>query len=485
MSEATINSGRRWIPDLVADCWRALNEDGLWRTAFVGNPPGDGRLLGERGAQWRGMAQKGLGWAPSQLVDEFKATVAISDSGRRATELLRMLVALDRAGDGIGFRQPSSDPTIEPILERWRNHGKLGRSSSRTVVLRKAAAGFPGGASLDQYLRNYTVFESRTHAVHVHPLLDYQSFLGLNRTELKIAFVPVLGRESDAFFAAGRADNSFVVVLDPNRQRDLELRIQEVTFALDDEGVNIAVLPEACVTERIAQGFSEALAKNLARHRNSLPALRLVVLGIGAAQRPDAGTQIYNDVRILGIDGRQVCRQTKMQPWRLDDRQRERYGLGPDQQFVWEDINLESPPTLHAIEDETFGRLVVLICEDLTRVDPSRQLVAQLGPSLVIAPVMDDSLERRSWSFSAAQQIATGEPYAIVLVSNSCWLSHLSGPRSRRFRRPAPSGAAREPGIGIVHHHRKSRLVLRDRVRPEFHVATIDLRDTLASRKSL
>jgi hypothetical protein len=473
---------KNWIPDLVADCWRALKRDGSWRHAFSGSPPGDTGLLGEEGVRWRDLARRGAGVAPRELLEAFEMVSGVGDRSRRATMMLRLLVALDRAGDGLGFRRPTAGPAIDPILRQWERKGELTRNSGDHLVLRKAGSGLPGGASLDHYLHNYTVVERGHHGIRIHTLTGGVSFRDLNRTHIKVAFVPILDHQDDAKFVAGRTPGRFLVALDPAKQRDLEARAQALVQQLETAGVNLAILPETCISDRLAAALAKALEINFARYEAKLPSLRLVIAGIGTVAQPSVGQGVYNDVRVFTGDGKEVCRQTKLNPWCLDEWQRKRYAL--DAEHETEDIDLEAPAVIQVLEDEVLGRLVVLICEDLKRIDPARSLIPQLCPSVVVGPVMDDSLEERSWGFLAAQQLAVNEPRSLVLVANSCWLTMLSGARGRRHSsRPPRSKAVASPGIGIVHTDREGQVV-RSTSEP-FRVSAINVEETMKLARHL
>jgi hypothetical protein len=101
---------------------------------------------------------------------------------------------------------------------------------------------------------------------------------------------------------------------------------------------------------------------------------------------------------------------------------------------------------LFVLDDSTFGRLAVLICEDMKRVEPARLPVARLGAKLVLALVMDGDLAPAShpqrWEWTAAMQLAD-EPGSTVLVANSTVLTEK---RKRAGRTPTDA----EPVIGLA-----------------------------------
>ncbi|MBK9751898.1 MAG: hypothetical protein IPO88_00075 [Nannocystis sp.] len=83
--------------------------------------------------------------------------------------------------------------------------------------------------------------------------------------------------------------------------------------------------------------------------------------------------------------------QHKHHRWKLDRSQIETYGLGScisPNDIWWENINVKDRGVnFIVLNDEV--TLCCLICEDLARQDPVAELVRSVGPSLVIALLMD------------------------------------------------------------------------------------------------
>jgi len=296
-------NGRVWIPDLVAWCWYELWTVGNWRAAFSSMHPGDQALLGAEGRKWRDWAREGYGWVPEPLLDEVRI-IQRQGQNQKATALLELLVALDRAGDGIGFGGGGGEPGILPILERWRlNSGKLQRIAPATV-LRKATSGYTGGAALDQYLQNYVVCEERDAILEIHPLVGYDSFDSLKDDLIRVAFVPTLVCAKDARFSAGRHAEEFTVALDEDAQRRLKQSADGLVADLEARQVNIAIFPEGCVSVESVGALQQALSASAAR-KGSTRCLRLVFVGVCASSRGRGPT--YNCVYVYTGHGRHIC----------------------------------------------------------------------------------------------------------------------------------------------------------------------------------
>jgi hypothetical protein len=163
-----------------------------------------------------------------------------------------------------------------------------------------------------------------------------------------------------------------------------------------------------------------------------------LLVGVLAARR--------NEVRAFSGAGHRLLVQSKQQPWRLDVRQQQRYGIVDDLRGDGpavdrdEDLQLEAR-RISGLDDPGFGRLIVLICEDLQRCDPARRIAVDIGPTTVVAPVMDYALRADRWAAAAAAQLAN-EPGARVLVVSSASLTALA--RRDGGAHPWP------PGVGWV-----------------------------------
>jgi len=125
-------SGRVWLPDAVAWLWAALSSGSpaLWRSAYDAGlgPPRTvedvADLLGRDGVRWRAQARAGHGWLPAELVAELEGLP-------QGPQLwLRLLVALDRACDGLALHEPRLVPELAEIAEAGilDERGNLARS---------------------------------------------------------------------------------------------------------------------------------------------------------------------------------------------------------------------------------------------------------------------------------------------------------------------------------------------------------------------
>jgi hypothetical protein len=440
------DDGSAWLPETVAWLWRALEPD-LWRRAYNAGfaPPRNDAQLGElldlRGMSWRDQARAFEGRLSRSMLDEVAFLAAASDDAR-ALQYLRFMVALDRACDGLALAAPRIASHLEGMLARRDARGSLA-PDSELVVLRRAAPNPSGGAALGYYLANLAVLDPAAlggYRVAVPALPDgCRLATRPGGPGLRVAFVPVLREAGEVHFRPVQvgSDPRFTVELEPAHQERLARGARDLVDRLERARVHVALLPETCVVPEVAEAVRAALVANYAAAEGD-PHLRLLLVGVLAARR--------NEVRAFSGAGHRLLVQSKQQPWRLDVRQQERYGIVDDLRGDGpavdrdEDLQLEAR-RISGLDDPGFGRLIVLICEDLQRCDPARRIAVDIGPTTVVAPVMDYALRADRWAAAAAAQLAN-EPGARVLVVSSASLTALA--RRDGGAHPWP------PGVGWV-----------------------------------
>jgi predicted amidohydrolase len=229
----------------------------------------------------------------------------------------------------------------------------------------------------------------------------------------------------------------FAIELDDAKQIALAQNASNLIEQLEQSAVDVAVLPECVAGEKLVRALRKALMANyrVSALGGRLPNLRLLVIGTVADRQ--------NEAAVIGANGKTIFRQPKTQRWRLTVEQQTRYGLAAELGSVDRSEDIDEGSTLTYLDDSGFGRVGVLICEDLDRGDPSWLVTHAVTPTIILSPVLDASLAERRWAYKAAERVAT-EPGALVLVATSFVLA----------LREAESGGkpADEVGIGIVAH---------------------------------
>jgi hypothetical protein len=192
--------------------------------------------------------------------------------------------------------------------------------------------------------------------------------------------------------------------------------------------VHAVVLPEAALTEEMAQDVAVILGKQAN--------LELFVTGSIAKQA--AGPSRNQTYSAVFKRGKPVATwpQSKHHRWKLDELQIRRYHLGDvlgKRKAWWENINV-SDRECHFYVFRHGASLAVLVCEDLARIDPVQTVIRAVGPNLVIALLMDGPQLERRWPGRYATVLAD-DPGSAVLTLTSLGLIRRSNMPSEKGER--------------------------------------------------
>jgi hypothetical protein len=216
----------------------------------------------------------------------------------------------------------------------------------------------------------------------------------------------------------------------PELSRFVESLIQSAERDVSE--VHAVVFPEGALSRQLATGLAQRLAKRF-------PNLEYVVCGVLSAD----DTERRNESIVFRLDQRGIVAiysQSKHHRWRLDGRQIQQYQLGGalDPNSVWwEHIDVHDRSLIFGINRHE-AVLTALICEDLARQDPVLPIVAAIGPTLVIALLMDGPQLESRWSARYATVLAD-DPGASVLTLTCLGL----------IRRSRPPGVEMKAVIGL------------------------------------
>lgn len=204
-----------------------------------------------------------------------------------------------------------------------------------------------------------------------------------------------------------------------SRGFELEEAVQAVKRAEEQVGrVDAVVLPELALRGDDYFELSKATGK-------------MVIAGVGtpASKAKLATNSAAAAVPIGGMPA--IWKQSKHHRWRLDDEQIAQYGLADRFDGVghlwWEHIAL-GERELHFFALNNYVTMAVLICEDLARLDPVNELVATVGPTLVVALLMDGPQLPSRWPGRYAT-VLTDDPGSSVLSVTSLGML-------RRYKHP-------------------------------------------------
>lgn len=172
------------------------------------------------------------------------------------------------------------------------------------------------------------------------------------------------------------------------------------------------VFPEASLEPTIAV----SLARVLAKRSNSLD---FIVAGctsnFGTGHRNEAAVFRLNDGDVIG-----AFTQSKHHRWKLTARQIRQYNLGnvlDPEHMWWEDIDVHSRKLQFDVNRHE-AVIAALICEDLARYDPVLPVLTAVGPTIVIALLMDGPQLEARWCGRYATVLAEDPGSSVLTLTN-------------------------------------------------------------------
>lgn len=198
--------------------------------------------------------------------------------------------------------------------------------------------------------------------------------------------------------------------------------------AVDRRGrVDAVILPEAAVDPDEVAGLEDALA----RHG--------VTFLIAGVRQPLAATAFGRNYLHFGVrttTGWNRYEQDKHHRWCLDDRQIRQYHLSRSLdpgKLWWEAIDIPER-TLHVIDVGGGITTAPLVCEDLARLDEVADLVRRIGPSLVVAVLLDGPQLATRWPCRYSSVLADDPGSAVLTLTSAGMAARSYGPGRPRSR---------------------------------------------------
>lgn len=253
----------------------------------------------------------------------------------------------------------------------------------------------------------------------------------------RVGMAPVAQDRDDLVFEAVlRQERPFLDARprDPDATR---ARIREVLETM--RAADIVLLPELCGT---AEATTAAMG-DLAASATAIPVPRLIALGsaLSAQCCPNTGRP-YNECTVVDANGRVLWRQRKLNHFRMSERRMGECGIATAAARPHaEDVATDT--ILHVRDLPHFGRVIVLICEDLEQRAPGGDATYALRPDWILTPVLDVSQNVGRWTHQRGIEIARLSG-ARVIVSNSAILATRGAGRDRLSELPPT-----DVGIGL------------------------------------
>ena len=442
-----------WPPDVFALSSRLLEESGLYRRV-VSPPQGQKWERWEREAWQNQVRQAGRKWAEltdQRLRENSKKILPIEIRRLRdallkkvnepvATlsadwDLMQKVLTLhticDEAGTGLGVLSGSGSPVFRQSAARMLHKtGSLSRFPPQCVRVLPKAWTPQLGIDIRSLSHHLT-------AVHAEPDVTWTPVVQNNRNleRLELLLIPWPYQLSAEAFSAHETNVlgtmqterfGFFKFAPPNEPPIQEfVKLVKEARSISGE-VDMLVLPEAALTEHQLQKLEEALDED-PDLSNSKP---MILAGVrsdavwGGFSRNEAIFSYHSP-----SEDRKRISQPKHHRWTLDESQIRDYRLGEQldpTSHWWEAIELPER-RLNLIALTNWLLLCPLVCEDLARLEPVSRTLHAVGPTMVIALLLDGPQLASRWSARYATVLAE-DPGSSVLTVTSLGMVMRSRP---------------------------------------------------------
>ena len=200
---------------------------------------------------------------------------------------------------------------------------------------------------------------------------------------------------------------------EPAESLDVALVERVLTSAIEGgDQVDVVVLPESSVPRQDLARLETVLARH---------AVPMLIAGV-RDQSGSGGAFASNWVHFGAFyDGHwRHCRQDKHHRWSLDHSQIEQYHLDgvldPGVRW-WEAIEIK-PRAVEMIERGDGDTLASLVCEDLANMDDVIELLRAVGPTLVVALLLDGPQLASRWTARYASVLADNPGSAVLTLTS-------------------------------------------------------------------
>jgi hypothetical protein len=440
-----------WPPDLVALTEVILERSEAYRFAL--SPPAGAQwppaslpewpdAVTDAARQWSARAENRDVAIPGLLAREWKvlrarAGAPLSDlteaqDWRLCEALLTLHAIADEACAGLGVALCAA--AADGVRYRARARELLARSGSLVRIPARLIrvlpkAGTPGSGSSARVLSRYAAVqvpgvEARWYKAPARGLTT-QPYAG--KVKYLLLPWPLRIRESDFRPVAGplqrlATDPFGFFEFTPSERLDLDLADRTLAAARDQGGrVDVVILPESAVEHSEIDGLESLLA------RHEVTAL---ITGVREhAAQP--GQFPCNWVHIgVSVGGQWAhIRQDKHHRWSLDDAQIGQYHLADalHPQVRWWEAMEVPRRSVQFVELGGGVTLTSLVCEDLAQSDEVADVIRAVGPTIVVAPLLDGPQLSSRWAARYAGVLAD-DPGSAVLTLTSLGMAQRCRP---------------------------------------------------------
>lgn len=307
-------------------------------------------------------------------------------------------------------------PALAGVLVNYLTEGKLnGPGTTGALLPRCAFPGRPRGKrSKAEFFGVHRVGQAEWDRVD-HAILPAVNDPHFSRDEpIAVGCAPVLETYDDVDIAFEERHGLTVYRLRPMDSSGLRSRIKAIVRRLDESGAQLAVMPEASLSDGLLEHWKEVAFDTAARDRDRRP-LRFLLLGSGPLGGGDPPPN-----RAVLLDrwtGREILVQDKLSGFTLTAGQMRLWRL-PDAPSAGTAVEYMRPGARIGVLDSSLGRLAVLICEDLGRTAGWERELEACGVSHLLVPIFSKPILEHRWEDQGAERQVTALG-SWVTVSNS------------------------------------------------------------------
>jgi hypothetical protein len=198
----------------------------------------------------------------------------------------------------------------------------------------------------------------------------------------------------------------------PSESFDVSLVDRLLTSASEHvDRIDLVVAPESSVPQEALPELEALLSQR-----------GVTMLVAGVRDRPDPETGLASNWVHFGIAREGSWwrhRQEKRHRWSLDQSQIEQYHLTRvlDPRVRWWEATQIQRSSLHIIEGDDGQTIASLVCEDLAQIDDAAQLLRAVGPTMVIALLLDGPQLASRWTGRYASLLADDPGSAVLTLT--------------------------------------------------------------------
>ncbi|WP_427975912.1 hypothetical protein [Acidocella sp.] len=267
----------------------------------------------------------------------------------------------------------------------------------------------------------------------------------------RLALAPVVETDADARLWV-QGDRYAIELAVPLTRLEAILRKTFVNRA------HMLLLPEMTVDADLLPDFIKkfkALRREFAlADDGEVPRLSLMLIGVIEAPKVSGGMH-RNYVAAISASGKILFTQDKLSHWNLDAVAQSRFGIDGQHYPIPLYENTSPGINVQITEFDGFGRLMALICADMSHNMPGDWISDNIGLDWLYAPVMDGSTCGRQGCFPWIVQRALrvcDRAGTIVMVTNSMVMTHWNNQVIARHRADPsyPYKTYETCGIGLI-----------------------------------